>query len=136
MREMDHYYGEPREEPESAKIANIKSSLFGDPPAAYCLLAWQGSALAGFACYTYLWPAVMSTKSLYLKELFVGGRYRHAGIGGLLMTELVRIARDNSCSRLEWTTDSGSKGAQSFYQRQGFKSMPSKVFYRQDIPSQ
>jgi GNAT superfamily N-acetyltransferase len=71
----------------------------------------QGSALAGFACYAYLWPAIKSTKSLYLKELFVGDRYRNAGIGGLLMAELVSIARDNNCSRLEWATDSGNTGA-------------------------
>jgi GNAT superfamily N-acetyltransferase len=133
MTEMDRYYGERREEPEAAKIANIRSALFGDFPAAYCLLAWQDSSLAGFACYAYLWPAAMSTKSLYLKELYVRGRYRHVGMGGLFMSELMRIARDANCSRLEWTTDSGNTGARAFYEKHGFKPVFSKVFYRQDI---
>jgi GNAT superfamily N-acetyltransferase len=135
MNEMDRYYGETSGESESVKIANITSALFGQPPAAYCLLAWQDSELIGFACYSYLWPAIMSTKSLYLKELFVGDRHRHTGIGGLLMAELISVARDNGCSRMEWTTDIGNMGAQAFYERHGFKTAPSKIFYRENIPS-
>jgi hypothetical protein len=35
------------------------------------MLAWDGDDLAGFAAYSFLWPAVGLTRSLFLKELYV-----------------------------------------------------------------
>src|SRR5260370_8786324 len=55
--------------------AQVAEALFTSPPAGYALLAWDGTQLAGLAAYSFLWPAVGLTRSLYLKELYVGGAY-------------------------------------------------------------
>lgn len=132
LQEVDNFYGEPARETIDSKLANINSALFADPPRAYSLLAWEESDLVGFASYSILWPAVMSTKSLYLKELYVKTSHRRAGIGRLLMAGIFKAALDEGCSRAEWTTDQVNQDAQEFYERLGISTLSSKLFYRAD----
>jgi len=66
--------------------------VFSSPPAAYALLARDGVRLVGIAAYSFLWPAVGMTPSLYLKELYVGAAHRHRGVARLLMQALFEIA--------------------------------------------
>jgi GNAT superfamily N-acetyltransferase len=86
--------------------------------------------LAGFACYSFLWPAAGLTRSLYLKELYVSGTARRAGVGARLMPGLFEIAVTTGCSRVEWTTDQDNAQAQAFYRVLGVAPLTSKVFYR------
>ena len=100
------------------------------PTAAYALLAWDSTRLAGFAAYSFLWPAAGLTRSLYLKELYVAGDCRHRGVGKMLMQAVFDVASKHGCSRVEWTTDRDNSGAQGFYAALGLPTQPSKVFYR------
>ena len=130
MREMDEFYGEPERESLDEKAANIESALFGNSACAHALAAWNASTMVGFASYSFLWPAVGSTKSLYLKELYVRQDVRGSGVGHLLMDGLIEIARHSKCSRVEWTTDEDNLNARKFYERLGHGVQGSKVFYR------
>ncbi len=130
LGELDLFYGGTPQGTGDERAAQVRAALFGAPPAAFALLAWDGDVLAGFACWSLLWPAAGLTTSLYLKELYVAGPYRRRGIGRLLMDGLHRIAADRGCSRVEWTTDNGNMGARGFYERVGAKALASKVFYR------
>jgi GNAT superfamily N-acetyltransferase len=130
FREMDEFYGETTTEPADAKIDQINSVLFADPPLAYAILAWDGPNLVGMAGYSFLWPATLTSKSLFLKELYVSKRYRRRGLGRILMERLFRVATDSHCSRVEWTTDDENTDAQRFYGQLGFSATPSKRFYR------
>jgi GNAT superfamily N-acetyltransferase len=134
FREMDEFYGETVTEPAEAKIDQINSVLFADPPLAYAILAWDGSNLVGMAAYSFLWPAALTTKLLFLKELYVSKSYRRHGIGKLLMEHLFKAAIDTGCSRVEWTTDRENMEAQHFYERLGLAVDSSKVFYRAEGP--
>ena len=93
-------------------------------------MALHEGAPAGLAAYSFLWPAVGVTRSLYLKELFVRAASRRHGIGKLLMRELDRIAAEHRCSRIEWTADAGNPDAQRFYAALGAEPLATKVFYR------
>lgn len=130
FREMDKFYGEAAEESVEAKTKNINLALFSDRPCVYAVVARERGTIAGFASYSFLWPAVMSTKSLFLKELYVRQAFRHSGIGRLLMAYVFNIAQESHCTRVEWTTDSDNRDAQEFYDRLGFPNRPSKLFYR------
>lgn len=133
MDELEEFYGGTPNEPIDAKVAQIRDVLFGEHPAAYALLAWDEDKLAGFASYSYLWPAAGFTRSLYLKELYVAQAYRRTGIGKQLMDELHEIARAHGCSRVEWTTDAPNTDAQTFYAALGAAANTTKVFYRSEI---
>lgn len=128
--EMDQFYGESSQESVEAKISNINGALFVDRPFAYVLVAREEGTIVGFAGYSFLWPAAMSSKSLYLKELYVSKDHRNLGIGRLLMVQLLKVAQENDCSRVEWTTDHDNRDAQAFYERLGFPKNSSKLFYR------
>jgi GNAT superfamily N-acetyltransferase len=130
LAEMDDFYGASRIEPVAERVRQIDDALFSGHPAAWVLLAWDGTRLAGMASYSFLWPAVGLTRSLYLKELYIGASHRRRGVGKHLMAALFETATRHGCSRIEWTTDTGNSGAQAFYAELGLPKHPSKIFYR------
>jgi GNAT superfamily N-acetyltransferase len=123
------YGGEPKGTP-AERAQAVRDALFGAPPLGQALLAWDGRDLAGMAAYSFLWPAVGVTASLYLKELYVAAAYRRAGVGRLLMDELGVIAARRGLSRVEWTTDTPNQEARAFYAALGAEPLTSKIFYR------
>ncbi|HEV2372124.1 MAG TPA: GNAT family N-acetyltransferase [Streptosporangiaceae bacterium] len=133
--EMDRFYGETTLESADAKVHQIESALFTNPPLAYALLAWDRAELVGIAAYSFLWPAALTSKSLYLKELYVRLHHRRKGVGKMLMQHVFQVARDRECSRVEWTTDKGNANAQNFYKDLGIQPNSSKIFYWMEIES-
>src|ERR1700722_437776 len=128
--ELDEFYGSLPQGVPAERAEQVRDVLFGDPPLAHALVAWDGQAPAGFAAYSFLWPTVGLTASLYLKELYVAEAYRRAGVGRLLMDGLYDVARRRGLSRVEWTTDTSNVRAQAFYESLGATSLASKIFYR------
>jgi GNAT superfamily N-acetyltransferase len=128
--ELDEFYGSRAEGAPAERAAQVQRVLFGDPPLARALVAWDGEAAAGFAVYSFLWPAVGLTASLYLKELYVAEAHRRAGVGRMLMGALFDVARRRGASRVEWTTDTSNTIAQAFYAALGAEPLTSKIFYR------
>ena len=130
LEEMDCFYGAGGAGSAGDRERQINEAVFSSQPAAWALLARDGADLVGVAAYSFLWPAVGLTRSLYLKELYVGERYRRQGVARLLMQTLFEVATRYGCSRVEWTTDISNIGAQAFYEKLGLAAYPSKVFYR------
>lgn len=135
MIEMDEFYGEVNRESVQTKADHIAATIFGDPPSAHLLVARdeQHGSIVGIAAYSYLWPATGTTRSLYLKELYVQKDRRRERIAHALMNQLFTIAREVECSRVEWTTDHGNEEAQRFYSSLGAEPDGRKLFYRQEI---
>ena len=69
LGEMDRFYGSASADPEDAREQQIYQALFGETSAGHALLARHDEELVGLAAYSFLWPAVGLTRSLYLKEL-------------------------------------------------------------------
>ena len=130
LAELAGFYGGTPQGTPAERAEAVRVALFGNPPLGHALLAWDGPDLAGMAAYSFLWPAVGLTASLYLKELYVAAAYRRTGVGRLLMDELGLIAARRGLSRVEWTTDAPNQEAQAFYAALGAKPLTSKVFYR------
>jgi GNAT superfamily N-acetyltransferase len=128
--EMNRYYGATDVEPLDLRRRQIRDALFGDVPAAYVLLATDAGSAVGFAAYSFLWPAVGLTRSLYLKELYITQARHHSGVGRQIMESLFELASEHDCSRVEWTTDQDNPGAQAFYETLGVDPKTSKLFYR------
>jgi GNAT superfamily N-acetyltransferase len=130
LEELDRHYGTTEFEPFDQRVGQIQDALFGQVPAAFALLAWHESDLVGMASYSFLWPAAGVTRSLFLKELYVAQDWQRQGIGKLLMDSLQTVAAKHGCSRIEWTTDRQSEGAQRFYAELGVPVDDGKLFYR------
>lgn len=130
LEEMDRFYGATSTEPTGERERQIREALFATPPTAYALLAFDNDQLVGMAAYSFLWPAVRLTRSLYLKELYVAERGQRHGIGRALMAALFEVASKHGCSRVEWTTDHDNPGAVAFYAALGAPAQPAKILYR------
>jgi GNAT superfamily N-acetyltransferase len=130
FEEMDSFYGNATIGSPDDRVRQITDALFGPIPAGSALLAWDGDELVGVAAYSFLWPAVGVTRSLYLKELYIRAAHRRSGVGKLLMDALFEVARNLDCTRVEWTTDDTNQNAQRFYKELGANVRTSKLFYR------
>jgi GNAT superfamily N-acetyltransferase len=130
MEEIDLFYGVTDVEPPGQREPTIVSNLFEEPKAACVLLAWENEQLVGMAAYSFLWPAVGVTRSLYLKELYVAKAYRRKGTGALLMQRLCQVAVEQDCSRIEWTADEGNMLAEAFYRQLDVPQNRGKIVYR------
>ncbi|SDL63472.1 GNAT family N-acetyltransferase [Nonomuraea jiangxiensis] len=130
LEEMDRYYGADELDSVEVRTRQVQQALFTEPRAAFVLLAWQGDQLVGVASYSFLWPAVGLTRSLYLKELYVSESAQRQGVGTALMKALFALAVEHGCSRVEWTTDHDNVRAQQFYEGLGQNELPTKLFYR------
>ena len=130
LEEMDRFYGATEFDSLDVRHEQVRDALFGAHPAAHTLLAWSGPQLVGFATYSFVWPAVGLTRSLYLKELYVAEAARFKGVGKRLIQRLAQVALDTGCSRIEWTTDDDNRIARRFYEALKTKVNTSKLFYR------
>lgn len=131
--EMDRFYGAYTPEPYETRLRRVRDGLFGEPPTAHALLAWEDDGLVGMAAYTFVWPGIDLTRTLYLKELYVTRERRGTGVGSALMAALFETAAERGCARVEWTTDSGNEAARRFYARLGDHRLPTKLHYRADL---
>lgn len=134
LDELDRFYGTTETDSFDRRARQVHEALFTAPPAAYALTAWHDGKLVGLASYSFHWPAVGLTRSLFLKELYVVEEFRRSGIGKQLMTSLFEIARQTGCSRVEWTTDAYNTHAQKFYDSMSVPPDQSKIFYRLEGP--
>lgn len=130
MEDVDRFYGATDVEPPNKRIPQITAALFWEPRSAHVLLAHENEQLVGMAAYSFLWPAAGVTRSLYLKEIYVTEAVRGKGIGTSLMQRLCQVAVEHTCSRIEWTTDTGNTLAERFYERFGAPKNQGKTFYR------
>ncbi len=130
LEEMDRFYGETEAEPTDVRLDQARQALFGATPAAHALVAADTDSMVGFATYSFLWPAVGLTRSLFLKELYVAEPARRQGVGRLLMHHLALTAHETGCSRVEWTTDNDNRLAQAFYKGLGANVNTGKLSYR------
>ncbi|MFE8006343.1 cyclophane-containing RiPP N-acetyltransferase HaaN [Streptomyces sp. NPDC057418] len=132
IEEIERFYGTTEIQPFDERLAQVEDALFGSPPLASALLVEdENGDIVGLAAYSFLWPAMGATHSLFLKELYVRDTLRRKGIGARLMTELRAVADARpGCHRVEWMTDRSNPIARGFYKALGFEEFDGKIVYR------
>ena len=84
----------------------------------------------GFALYFYNFSTFMGRSGLYLEDVFVKPEYRGRGYGKGLIMQLVRIAAEKGCGRMEWTCLNWNKPSIDFYLSLGAVPMSDWTVYR------
>ena len=98
----------------------LRATLFGERPAAECILAFDGGgAPAGFAIYFTNYSTFLAKPGLYLEDLFVKAEFRGKGIGKALLLHLARLANQRGCGRMEWSVLDWNQPAIAFYESLG-----------------
>ncbi len=97
---------------------------------AHCLLAFEEEMPIGFALYFYNFSTFLGKKGLYLEDLFVRPEHRAKGYGKALLMQLVQIATQENCGRMEWSVLNWNTPAIDFYQSLGAIPMDEWKVYR------
>ena len=72
-----------------------------------------GMALYFFAYYTWV------GKSLYLDDLYIKPPYRGNGIGTMLLKEIMKISKEEKCTRIRWQVLDWNTPAIDLYKKMG-----------------
>ena len=131
LEDHERHYGNP-----IAAGAGARGATFlveAPPGGTMCLVAErEDDRLVGFAILNPYFPGPNLTHGLYLKELYVTGDARSAGVGEKLIDGIRGLAKSRGDTRVLWTTGEGNAGSQRFYDRLGMRR-EKKVYYVMDV---
>ena len=108
----------------------IIEGLRSRPAGSRILLACEDGKLAGFACFSAIYPGPGLSSGFFLIELYVRDDWRGGGLGRKLMSRLAAIARQDGHGRIDWTVDADDLRLQRFYEMLGGRAQPAKRFFR------
>jgi GNAT superfamily N-acetyltransferase len=95
--------------------------------------AGERAKTVGFALWFYNYSTFRGRPGLFLEDLYVDEEYRGNGIARAFFRYLERRARDEGCTRLEWTVLSWNEKAKEFYRSTGGKHHEGWEIFRKEI---
>jgi len=113
-----------------ATVEDIRAALAGDQPRVEVLLANWDERPAAFALFFHNFSTFVGRRGLYLEDLYVRPEFRGKGIGKRLLLELVRLAHDRKCGRMEWVALDWNRAAIEFYEQLGARQLKEWVLFR------
>ena len=120
---------EKMEDEVEATVEMIEEQLF-DKRRAEVIFAVENGREVGFALFFHNFSTFVGRSGLYLEDLFVLPEYRGRGYGKALFLELVRIARERNCGRMEWVCLDWNKPSIDFYRSMGAVPLDEWTTYR------
>jgi len=123
------YYENLSEEVINTK-EKIKTYLFGDKKFAECFLAFENEIPVGFSLFFHNYSTFVGKPGIYLEDLFVKEQFRGKGYGKKLLINLIKVAKDRNCGRVEWSVLNWNKPAIDFYESMGAEAMKGWTVYR------
>ncbi len=110
--------------------ARLRRTLFGTPPAAEVLLAFEDDTAVGFALFFHNYSTFLGKRGIYLEDLFVKPEYRGRGHGKALLARLAALALERGCGRLEWAVLDWNTPSIEFYKKLGAIPMSEWTIFR------
>lgn len=121
FHEMERFYQGPAAIDPETVARRLTAGVFASGAPAEILIAERGGRLAGFACFSTIFPGKGLSLQFYLKDLFVGDGDRRSGVGAALIRALARLARTRGVGKILWSTGNDNAAAQRFYNGLGSK---------------
>ena len=107
----------------------LEEQLF-DKGCAEVIFAMEEGVEVGFALFFHNFSTFLGRGGLYLEDLFVYPEHRGKGYGKALFLELVRIANERGCGRMEWVCLNWNKPSIDFYRSMGAVPLDEWTTYR------
>jgi GNAT superfamily N-acetyltransferase len=114
----------------NATNETIIEHLFSQKSYAECIIAFENNIPIGFALYFHNFSTFVSKPGIYLEDLFVLESYRGNGYGKKLLLQIIAIAKQRNCGRVEWSVLNWNKPAIDFYESLGATAMNEWTTYR------
>lgn len=114
-----------------ATVELLEEQLF-DKGRAEVIFAMEDGKEVGFALFFHNFSTFVGRGGLYLEDLYVYPEYRGKGYGKALFLELVRIANERKCGRMEWVCLNWNTPSIEFYRSMGAVALDEWTTYRLD----
>ena len=101
-----------------------------DKKKAEVIFAVEDGKKVGFALFFHNFSTFVGRGGLYLEDLYVYPEYRGKGYGKALFLELVRIANERKCGRMEWVCLNWNTPSIEFYRSMGAVALDEWTTYR------
>jgi GNAT superfamily N-acetyltransferase len=108
----------------------LQETLFGAKIYAEVLLAFEADTPVGFALFFHNYSTFRARPGIYLEDLFVLPEHRGKGYGKALLEELIALAKERNCGRVEWSVLDWNTAAIDFYKSMGAKPMDEWTIFR------
>ncbi len=108
----------------------LLNSLFGNDKSAEALIAELEGEAAGMAIFFYNFSTFLARPGIYLEDLFVRPQFRGLNIGKSLLIQLVKIAKQKNCGRVEWAVLDWNLPAIEFYKKLGAEAINDWTIFR------
>lgn len=112
-----------------ATVDLLEEQLF-DKGRAEVIFAMEDGKEVGFALFFHNFSTFVGRGGLYLEDLYVYPEYRGKGYGKALFVELVRIANERKCGRMEWVCLNWNTPSIEFYRSMGAVALDEWTTYR------
>jgi GNAT superfamily N-acetyltransferase len=113
-----------------ATTETIIEYLFSQKSYAECIIAFENNEPIGFALFFHNFSTFVSKPGIYLEDLFVLESHRGKGYGKKLLLQLIALAKQRNCGRVEWSVLNWNKPAIDFYESLGATAMNEWTTYR------
>lgn len=114
----------------TAKVEDIRESIFGENSTVKALICNLHDQPIGFAVYFYNYSTWQGRKGLYLEDLYIVPEHRGIGAGNQLLKYLANKAVAEGCGRFEWSVLDWNEPAIRFYQSIGARPKSEWVCYQ------
>jgi GNAT superfamily N-acetyltransferase len=125
----DHAAYERADYDPEGKAGDLARLVLGAEPRIHCLVAADGSRLAGYATWTYDASTWDAREFAYLDCLYLTAAYRGQGLGRELLRGVARAAHRHGCVQVQWHTPDFNRDAIRFYARIGAGSKSKVRFF-------
>lgn len=114
IRELAHY--ERLSHQVTADEDDLRTTLFGDRPAAEVLICLQGDKPVGFALYFTNYSTFLAKPGIWLEDIYVQPEARGCGHGKALLRAVAETAHQRGAGRMEWAVLDWNRPARDFYE--------------------
>lgn len=111
----------------------LLDTLFGERSYAEVLLAYEWETPVGFALFFHNYSTFRAKPGIYLEDLFIQPEYRGKGYGKALLQQLIEIAKERNCGRVEWSVLDWNTPAIDFYKSMGAIAMDEWTTFRMNL---
>nr|WP_304042029.1 GNAT family N-acetyltransferase [Ignavibacterium album] len=109
---------------------HLEEAIFGDKKFVEVLIAEFNGELAGQTIFFHNFSTFIGRPGLYIEDLYVRPQFRGKGIGKALLNEVIKLAKERNCGRVEWVVLDWNQPAIEFYKSIGAKAMDEWTIFR------
>ncbi len=126
---QEHAEYERSEYNPKGKFVKLTALIFSDQAPVNCVVAESEGQLIGYVTFMKQFSTWDAAYYVYMDCLFLRETARGQGIGKELMRSVVRFARDEYCSQVQWHTPDFNHRAIKFYRDYGAISKTKERFF-------